>query len=119
MDALMEAFGGEMVSAALTDTRHRREDGLRRVTIRPVRLRGKLMFQFEYAKSSAPQFRSGRSPGADADIADGNLSAGPVPHSGRGLFGRGRLRRHTEDQSGQSSKSGQSSRKRTVKPQST
>jgi SAM-dependent methyltransferase len=55
---LTEAFGGGLVSAMLTDTRPRREDGLRRVTIRPVLLRGKSMFQFEYQFAQKVQHRN-------------------------------------------------------------
>lgn len=55
---LTEAFGGGLVSAVLTDTRQRREDGLRRVTIRPVLLRGKAMYQFEYQFAQKVQHRN-------------------------------------------------------------
>ncbi len=59
MDAfLTEAFGGGLVSAVLTDTRQRREDLLRRVTIRPVLLRGKAVFQFEYQFAQKVQHRN-------------------------------------------------------------
>ena len=55
---LAEAFGGGLVSAMLTDARQRRDDGLRRVTIRPVLLRGKPMFQFEYQFAQKVQHRN-------------------------------------------------------------
>ena len=49
MDAfLTEAFGGALLSAMLTETRQREGDGLRRVSIRPILMRGKAVFQFEY-----------------------------------------------------------------------
>ncbi len=55
---LTEAFSGGLVSAMLTDMRQRREDGLRRVTIRPVLLRGKQVFQFEYQLAQKVQHRN-------------------------------------------------------------
>ena len=45
---LTEAFGGALLSATLADTRQKAGDGLRRVTVRPILLRGKAVFQFEY-----------------------------------------------------------------------
>ena len=55
---LTEAFGGALVSAMLTDTRQKEADGLKRVTVRPILLRGKAVFQFEYQYSQKVQHKN-------------------------------------------------------------
>ena len=86
---LTEAFGGRLVSAMLTDTRQRRDDGLRRVTIRPVLLRGKAVFQFEYQFAQKVQHRNLEAAEAAAvtrALLDGHVSAGTVSHGRRRVF---------------------------------
>ena len=64
---LTEAFGGgALVSAMLTDTRQRDADGPRRVTIRPILLRGKTVFQFEYQYAQKVQHKNLAAPEAQA-----------------------------------------------------
>ena len=55
---LTEAFGGALVSAMLTDTRQKEADGLKRVTVRPILLRGKAVFQFEYQYAQKVQHKN-------------------------------------------------------------
>ncbi len=61
---LTEAFGGgTLVSAMLTDARQKAADGkgtdgLRRVTVRPISLRGQSVFQFEYQYAQKVQHRN-------------------------------------------------------------
>ena len=63
---LTEAFGGALQSAMLTDTRQRAGDGLKRVTIRPILLRGKSVFQFEYQYAQKVQHKNLDAPEAQA-----------------------------------------------------
>lgn len=60
MDAfLTELFGsGTLTAATLSETRQREPEGLRRVTIRPILLRGKAVFQFEYQFPQKVQHRN-------------------------------------------------------------
>ena len=64
---LTDAFGeGALVGALLTDTRQRDADGPRRVTIRPILLRGKTVFQFEYQYAQKVQHKNLAAPEAQA-----------------------------------------------------
>ncbi len=55
---LTEAFGGALVSVMLTDTRQKEADGLKRITVRPILLRGKAVFQFEYQYAQKVQHKN-------------------------------------------------------------
>ena len=61
---LTEAFGGALVSAMLTDTRQKERGGLKRVTVRPILLRGKTVFQFEYQYAQKVQHKNLAAPEA-------------------------------------------------------
>jgi len=62
-----EAFDGEMlVSATLSEARSREPDGVRKVTVRPVLLRKKRLYQFEYQYAQKVQHRNLERPEAKA-----------------------------------------------------
>lgn len=69
IEAVDKAFDGEvLVSATLSEARSREPDGVRRVTVRPVLLRKKHLYQFEYQYAQKVQHRNLERPEAKALI---------------------------------------------------
>ncbi len=67
IEVVDEAFDGEMlVSATLSEARSREPDGVRKVTVRPVLLRKKRLYQFEYQYAQKVQHRNLERPEAKA-----------------------------------------------------
>ena len=67
IEAVDRAFDGEaLVSATLSEARSREPDGVRKVTVRPVVLRKKRLYQFEYQYAQKVQHRNLERPEASA-----------------------------------------------------
>ncbi len=67
VEVVDKAFDGEaLVSATLSEARSREPDGVRKVTVRPVLLRKKRLYQFEYQYAQKVQHRNLERPEAQA-----------------------------------------------------